>query len=345
MARIIVSILSNHSVPNFLFIKEMEGQYDRHLFVTSPEIGQLGRKGQLIKALGITQQDVTIISVDGNDYLSAIATLTDKWQEDEDNDYIVNLTGGTKMMSLAVHDFFKDKRAEFYYVPLGKNEYYNLGTGEKTPLKYRVNLREYFSLYGIRFESKAEDTFVHPESETMGIFESVQKSHFYLPKKLRDAQKAATPELRRYLGGEWFEEFSFFKLKEAFNLRDEDIAVSLKIYRENESTKNDNELDVAFMFNNVLYVVECKVTMTGYGRDTKLVVDDYLYKLAAISKDFGLQVSAYIFTLHRMQTFSDEVKLNFLNRCRILGIKGIVTGKMFSNIKASLFNKQALSKL
>lgn len=153
MARIIVSILSNHSVPNFLFIKEMEGQYDRHLFVTSPEIGQLGRKGQLIKALGITQQDVTIISVDGNDYLSAIATLTDKWQEDEDNNYIVNLTGGTKMMSLAVHDFFKNKRAEFYYVPLGKNEYYNLGTGEKTPLKYRVNLREYFSLYGIRFES------------------------------------------------------------------------------------------------------------------------------------------------------------------------------------------------
>lgn len=249
------------------------------------------------------------------------------------------------MMSLAVHDFFKDKRAEFYYVPLGKNEYYNLGTGEKTPLKYRVNLREYFSLYGIRFESKAEDTFAHPESETMGIFESVQKSHFYLPKKLWNAQKAATPELRRYLGGEWFEEFSYFKLKEAFNLRDEDIAVSLKIYRENESTKNDNELDVAFMFNNVLYVVECKVTMTGYGRDPKLVVDDYLYKLAAISKDFGLQVSAYIFTLHRMQTFSDEVKLNFLNRCRILGIKGIVTGKMFSNIKASLFNKQALSKL
>lgn len=96
MARIIVSILSNHSVPNFLFIKEMEGQYDRHLFVTSPEIGQLGRKGQLIKALGITQQDVTIISVDGNDYLSAIATLTDKWQEDEDNNYIVNLTGALK---------------------------------------------------------------------------------------------------------------------------------------------------------------------------------------------------------------------------------------------------------
>lgn len=132
MARIIVSILSNHSVPNFLFIKEMEGQYDRHLFVTSPEIGLLGRKGQLIKALGITQQDVTIISVDGNDYLSAIATLTDKWQEDEDNNYIVNLTGGTKMMSLAVHDFFKNKRAEFYYVPLGKTSIITLERGKNT---------------------------------------------------------------------------------------------------------------------------------------------------------------------------------------------------------------------
>ena len=344
MARIIVSILSNHSVPNFLFIKEMEGKYDELLFITTPEADKDNRGFQLQTALGRDEDDVVYVTVDGNDYRKALEDLRN-WEIKKDDEYIVNLTGGTKMMSLAVHDFFKDKHAEFYYVPLGKNVYYNLGTGEKTPLKYRVNLREYFSLYGIRFESKAEDSFVHPESETMGIFESVQKSHFHLPKKLWDAQKAATPELRRYLGGEWFEEFSYFKLKEAFNLRDEDIAVSLKIYRENESKKNDNELDVAFMFNNVLYVVECKVTMTGYGRDTKLVVDDYLYKLAAISKDFGLQVSAYIFTLHRMQNFSDEVKLNFLKRCEILGIKGIVTGKMFSNIKASLFNKQALSKL
>lgn len=344
MARIIVSILSNHSVPNFLFIKEMEGKYDELLFITTPEADKDNRGFQLQTALGRDEDDVVYVTVDGNDYRKALEDLRN-WEIRKDDEYIVNLTGGTKTMSLAVHDFFKDKHAEFYYVPLGKNVYYNLGTGEKTPLKYRVNLREYFSLYGIRFESKAEDTFVHPESETMGIFESVQKSHFHLPKKLWDAQNAATPELRRYLGGEWFEEFSYFKLKEAFNLRDEDIAVSLKIYRENESKKNDNELDVAFMFNNVLYVVECKVTMTGYGRDTKLVVDDYLYKLAAISKDFGLQVCAYIFTLHRMQTFSDEVKLNFLKRCEILGIKGIVTGKMFSNIKASLFNKQALSKL
>lgn len=344
MSTILVSILSKHTLPNYLLIREMEGKYDELLFITTPEVDKDNRDFQLLTALGKDDGDVVYVTVDGNDYRKALDDLRN-WEIRNGDKYIVNLTGGTKMMSLAVHDFFKDKHAEFYYVPLGKNEYYNLGTGEKTPLKYRVNLREYFSLYGIRFESKAEDTFVHPESETMGIFESVHKNNFYLPKKLWDAQNAATPELRRYLGGEWFEEFSYFKLKEAFNLRDEDIAVSLKIYRENESTKNDNELDVAFMFNNVLYVVECKVTMTGYGRDTKLVVDDYLYKLAAISKDFGLQVSAYIFTLHRMQTFSDEVKLNFLKRCKILGIKGIVTGKMFSNIKASLFNKQALSKL
>jgi hypothetical protein len=96
MTRIIVSILSNHSVPNFLFIKEMAGQYDRHLFVTSPEIDNLGRKEQLIKALGITDQNVTVISVDGNDYQSAIATLTDRWQEDEDKlgDRFDELLGG-----------------------------------------------------------------------------------------------------------------------------------------------------------------------------------------------------------------------------------------------------------
>lgn len=345
MSRFIVSILSNHSVPNFLFIKEMEGRYDKHIFVTSPEIGLLGRKGQLIKALNINKENVIVISVDGNDYLSAKNTLTEKYLDTENNEYIVNLTGGTKMMSLAVHDVFKSKRTQFYYVPIGKNEYYNLSTGEKTPLRYRVNLREYFTLYGIDYQSNAEITFQHTRKETMDLFDSVRKRNFWLPRKLIDAQKAATPELRRYLGGEWFEEFSYFKLKEAFNLRDEDIAVSLKIYRENDSKANDNELDVAFMYNNVLYVVECKVTMTGYGRDAKLVVDDYLYKLAAISKDFGLQVSTYIFTIHNMDLFNEDAKDNFWKRCRILGIKGIVTGKMFANLKSSLYDKHTLKNM
>lgn len=345
MSQVIVSILSNHSVPNFLFLKEMEGKYDECLFITTPETDRSGREDQLVRALGAPAGGARHISVDGNDYQAILGRLKTACPLRGTDQYIVNLTGGTKMMSLAVHDYFEPSGAEFYYVPIGKNKYYNLKTGVWTPLQYRVGLHEYFTLYGIKVKCSAEEAFVYPETETRALFERVAKNRFHLLPKLLNAQQAETPELRRYYGGEWFEQLSYFKLKEAFRLRGQDIATSLKIYREGDDQANDNELDVAFVYENALHVVECKVTMHGWGREEREVVEEYLYKLAAISKDFGLQVKSYLFTLHRMSRFSEGERHALWKRCRILGIEGIVGGKMFKNLKSSLYNRQALENM
>lgn len=345
MSRVLVSILSNHSIPNFLFFKEMEGKYDEYLFITTPEVDKVGREEQLIKALGLNQDNEGCICVDGNDYQAILATLKEEWPVRDGDEYIVNLTGGTKMMSLAVHDYFATMSSQFYYVPIGKNIYYNLNSSESIPINYRVNLKEYFTLYGIRYESKKEEDFGHTASEAYEIYDNVRRKNFYLPRQLTDAQNAETPEMRKYLSGEWFEQFAYFKLKEAFGLDEDHIAQSLKIYRTDKEKTNDNELDVAFMYENALYVIECKVTMKGWGKESKLVVEDYLYKLAAISKDFGLKVKTYLFTIHKMDKFSENEKRNFVKRCHILGISGIVSGKFFQSIKSSLFNKQALDQI
>ena len=50
------------------------------------------------------------------------------------------------------------------------------------------------------------------------------------------------------------------RIKKELNLREQDIAMSLKIYRE-DSQNNDNEIDVAFMYENTLYIIECKVSI------------------------------------------------------------------------------------
>lgn len=83
---------------------------------------------------------------------------------------------------------------------------------------------------------------------------------------------------------------------------------------------------MVFVKDNALYVIECKVSMTGYGKVPKSVVDEYLYKLAAISKDFGLRVNSYIFTLHQMWRFSKATQENMSKRMRILGIRDIIDG-------------------
>ena len=322
MSKTIVSILSDHLLPNFLFIKEMEGQYSDLLFVSTPQMEMQEKAMHLEVALGRKEGSVRRIVVANDNYKEILDALRAE-QLSDSVEYVVNITGGTKTMSLAVHEYFCQFSASFVYVPIGKNSYYDFSTDQTHSLDYRVSLNEYFTLYGLAYDY--DNGLICDAQRPFNLFNEQKMSNFYLTEELRYAQKAPRPELRRYLGGEWFEEYVYLRIKRDFKLRDEDIAKSVKICRLS-STSNDNELDVVFVKDNALYVIECKVSMTGYGKEPKSVVDEYLYKLAAISKDFGLRVSSYIFTLHQMWRFSKATQENMSKRMRILGIRDIIDG-------------------
>lgn len=342
MSRILISIMSKHTLPNYLLIRQMEGQYDELLFITTPEAERTNRDTYLEEALHLDSDKAVSICVDGTDYRKTLADLKEKWEVRHSDKYVVNLTGGTKMMALAVHDYFQNFDTEFYYVPIEKNTYYNLSTGTSESITIQIPLKEYLTLYGIKYSCIPEDQFSHSQAEAELLYNEVCRNHFHLTAKLRYAQEASTQQLRKYYSGEWFEQFTYFRLKEAFHLKQKDIACSLKIFREGDTT-NDNEIDVAFIFQNQLYVVECKVSMFGDpGISAKETIDKYLYKLAAISKDFGLQVKPYIFTLHRSSTLTVKSRQAFNKRCDILGIMGFVRGRMFSDLKNVISNKQTL---
>ncbi len=322
MSKTIVSILSDHLLPNFLFIKEMEGQYSDLLFVSTPQMEMQEKAMHLEVALGRKEGSVRRIVVANDNYKEILDALRAE-QLSDSVEYVVNITGGTKTMSLAVHEYFCQFNASFVYVPIGKNSYYDFSTDQTHSLDYRVSLNEYFTLYGLAYDY--DNDLICDAQRPFKLFNEQKMSNFYLTKELRSAQTAPRPELRRYLGGEWFEEYVYLRIKRDFKLRDEDIAKSVKICRLS-STSNDNELDVVFVKDNALYVIECKVSMTGYGKEPKSVVDEYLYKLAAISKDFGLRVNSYIFTLHQMWRFAKATQENMNKRMRILGIRDIIDG-------------------
>lgn len=322
MSKTIVSILSDHLLPNFLFIKEMEGQYSDLLFVSTPQMEMQEKAMHLEVALGRKEGSVRRIVVANDNYKEILDALRAE-QLSGSVEYVVNITGGTKTMSLAVHEYFCQFNASFVYVPIGKNSYYDFSTDQTHSLDYRVSLNEYFTLYGLAYDY--DNGLICGAQKPFKLFNEQKMSNFYLTEELRYAQKAPRPELRRYLGGEWFEEYVYLRIKRDFELRDEDIAKSVKICRLS-STSNDNELDVVFVKDNALYVIECKVSMTGYGKEPKSVVDEYLYKLAAISKDFGLRVNSYIFTLHQMWRFAKATQENMSKRMRILGIRDIIDG-------------------
>lgn len=329
MKKVLVSILSDHLVPNYLFIKEMRGQYNELLFIGTPYTESKAIATHLENALENRKSNIKKVILESDQYQEGVQSL-ENISLPNDVQYIVNLTGGTKIMSLIVYDFFRKLNSSFFYIPIGKNTYCNIEEENMHALQYRISLREYFTLYGLHYE--CDNALLKDAKTTFQFFEKQKKQKFYLSDEIKKSHQAETATDKKYYAGEWFEEYTYLRIKKELNLREQDIAMSLKIYRE-DSQNNDNEIDVAFMYENALYIIECKVSMNGYGKEKWQTIEDYLYKLAAISKDFGLIVRPYIFTLHKMEKLPDGSLKSLQKRMQILGIRNIIDGKQLSKQK------------
>jgi hypothetical protein len=330
MSRILISILSDHVIPNYLFIKEVGDDFDDMIFITTEYAEKHEISLNLETTVGVAPNSVPRICVSNENYASIIQELSEH-NFSRDDQYIVNVTGGTKAMSIALFHFFSDYGARFVYIPIGTNQYFDLASTQSHPITYRVSLREYLSLYGMTYEWDKEQ--LHSPDDAFDIFNKLKQKRFnlYSQPNITNAQHLSTTDLKRYWGGTWFEEYVYYRIKRDYHLKDEAIASSAKIYRRN-SLLNDNEIDVLFVQNNALYVIECKVSMYGYGYSTaQRTIEHFLYKLAAISKDLGLHVNAYLFTLHPMQRLSADTHANLEKRRSILGIRGIYDAVSISN--------------
>jgi len=71
----------------------------------------------------------------------------------EDAEFVVNLTGGTKIMSIAAYEFFKDYSSKMIYVPIPKNEFIvpfpKKRPGKPVKLDLRLSVIDYLTAYGL----------------------------------------------------------------------------------------------------------------------------------------------------------------------------------------------------
>lgn len=338
MRTVIVSLISEHTIPNYLFIKDKEGECDKLLFVSTEEMELKGKTAALKRTINkpeMTKMPPIIVSDDT--IQDVIEKLEDKIKVEKTR-FLVNLTCGTKVMSLGVYIFFSRLNASFFYLPIGKNLLKDLSNSTVQSIKYRMNIREYLSLYKLNFE--CDKKFAFSEKHTQDLFEQYKKVRFnrWRLACIRDAQSFKDAIEKSYYSGSWFEEYVYSRVKKELNLNDSEIAKNVKIYRSKKgSENNDNEIDLIFIQNNKLSIVECKVSMAGYPEsNAKKTVDAYLYKLAAVSKDFGLVVDSYLFTLHNFNRYSEEKRVHIEKRRRVLGIKSILNSSSFEQKKLGL---------
>ena len=95
----------------------------------------------------------------------------------------------------------------------------------------------------------------------------------------------------KYITGGWFEEFIYQKIKDELQVPEENVALNVFIEKDNDK----NELDVIFIKDNNLNVIECKSFIGG--KEGVKILNNALYKLQAIMKSkFGLNAKSYLCT-------------------------------------------------
>lgn len=134
----------------------------------------------------------------------------------------------------------------------------------------------------------------HAVNDTMVPIPNLSKFLKYI--KFEPAEKGVLQhgELD-YLTGGWFEEYVYHLIQK--NVEPDDIAIGVRIDGCTE-IRHDNELDVCFIKNNQLYVIECKS-----GISSESMFNEIVYKVSALKEVLlGLDCQSYIFSLKKDPT-------------------------------------------
>lgn len=329
MKTTLVSIISDQTIPNLIVIKELQDQYDNQLFITTEYVEKKGIDTWIEKAAGIEQNSIKRIKVVEDDLNDIRQKLENS--NNPNTNYIVNMSGGTKVMTIGIYEFFAKEGNKIIYVPIGKNAYKEIfpnTTVTETEIKYRIGLSEYLTAYGLFYEPKTK--LLKEEKFTQEFFSEFRKKRFNFNRESRiiESQQLENSIDRVYFSGAWFEEYAYSRIIKDFVLDEKSIGINVELKREENSNYHDNEYDVMFVYENQLYVVECKASVGGnkMGKDN---LEKYMYKLAAVTRDFGLKTNSAIFTLTNINKRLSN-KLEWLEkRKKILGIKAVADAEFF----------------
>lgn len=313
-----IAIVSGQSIPIYLPIKYFKPE--KIILLVTHQMHQVGEtiKKTINSMLGYANVNIEIRNL--NDHFNyaglyeQMIDIADTIDKDLTNS-IVNITGGTKPMSIACFEAFNASGATCIYYENNKVQYLNQNENFDDISHINLLPKEYFKLYGFEyldnqsgygFGEKGKQvinelishkvTLENKIGELYGIL-SNEKNENKLSFNLSNEKQynRLLPVLQIFSDAEIMslqgQEFKFINLKAKkfamggwleqyiFNqLKERNINATINVEIKKESK---NELDVVFIYKNNLYVIECKSRLN---KDSQ---QDDLYKLNAQRVNWG----------------------------------------------------------
>jgi hypothetical protein len=320
-----VLLISAETLPNVLFIRAFPAE--RYVFITTQKMEEEKRSHWIVRAAGIKESQVRRIKVNQDDF-GQVSQALQAADLQPSADWRVNITGGNKLMSIATFDFFARHNAAIFYLAVDNKHFQQLFPENRNiPITTRLNIAEYLAAYGIRYEAQELPSADKSEiahrlyklcMENKGILSQISEIN---PEQVHQLPKE---HQRKFFSGEWFEFWVYEQIRQYFKISSTDsIAHGLKLFSldaqnplADMADKADNEIDVCFIKDNYLFVMECKVltksTLTPL-RD----FEKYFYKLSAIKQNMGLNARTYLITPNNLQNNKTSYQA-LMKRCQIL---------------------------
>lgn len=265
MKTLLISLVSDQTFPNLQLIKEFRNQVNDYLFISTQKMEKNGVRHWIENAAGIKGLDPLVVDEFSFD------DITSKLNSFDFSSYariFVNLTGGTKVMTLVAHSWFREMAAFIYYITGKDNEYIQVFPGKEKlrfPMTCKISPKEYLLAHG--FSPKTSEGSEIPYSYTQRILQFYTSGifHKYIAtlKFLRTKRESGVNERSyeqniqiimpflaeidfpdhtkrkslsktevKYLTGEWLEEYVGLTIKGELSLADEDVLIGTIIEKE-----------------------------------------------------------------------------------------------------------------
>jgi len=349
MKTILISLVSEQTIPNILAIHHFKP--DELLFITTDEM-QKKRKIEAIintlRELRLNYEGKSNILVVQEDSILDCHRKIDKWIENrEDSEFVVNLTGGTKIMSIAAYEYFKDYSSKMIYIPIPKNEFIipfpKKSPGKPTELTLRLSVIQYLTAYGLDIVNRArlrgyEEDAIQRKKLSEWIIANYEDLHTILVWLSGNLRSHRDEKELNFEGSFQNANNNEVKLLDNLHLAHDGKFVSKRLTRSEMRYLTGGWLE-EFCFNNVLEFVNRGIDdvaiglklKNAQGRDNEFDVmftkenalyfvecksldqhDDkdlnVLYKIGALQKEFGLKVKSFLVTTSPYILKNNEIR-------------------------------------
>ncbi|MEW6187837.1 MAG: DUF1887 family CARF protein [Thermodesulfobacteriota bacterium] len=161
MKTCLVSLVSDQTIPNILVALHFKPDF--LLFFSTKQMEDKGKTKAILETLKLRGLDYfsnhQVFQISENSILDLQQKFSN-WSAEAGGqyDYIVNLTCGTKLMSLSAYDLFKEYGSMMVYIPIPRNEFLipfpKHRPKEPTLLTDRLSVEEYLLAYGFKINNK-----------------------------------------------------------------------------------------------------------------------------------------------------------------------------------------------